>query len=514
MRRFTSMISALAVVLAIAGCDNDEGSETESTPATEPAAAAPSNPVAASITARIGGVIVNAQRFFVEVFPRANGEVEAKIYDAQGNEVTGEAGATLVVKVQGKDQQAHDVAMQWDAEAGRFRGTAGANVEVDTGRVEVTVTPSEGEAATGSVDKVAVAPQAQGGGTVLIAGELSAEVRAEADGKVNAVVLDATGAPITGEGEAEVTVNLKGPDDTVRPVQLAWNAEMNHWVGRIEGEFQATPGPMEIVIERRGASHRGRVEVAAIAPAPRAGGQIVITGDHAVELVPAAEGKVEAIVLDARGRPVTGQANARLTVNVGVGADMRAVQLNWDAEREKWVGDAQTQVEIGTTPVEVVLVTNGHRRRGRWGRGLALGHAHARGQAGVDVAVPGAGVRVDAPGADVRVRVPGQDVRVGAGSVRVNRPGAGVRVGAPGAGVQVRGGAAGGAAGGSVSVSAMAGADVSGAAAQARAQAEEARRQAAEARRRAAEARGAATGGVSVMGGVSIMGGGGIGIGQ
>ena len=513
MRRFSSMINALVVVLAIAGCDNDndEASETEA-PATEPAAAAPSNPVAASITARFGGVIVNAQRFFVEVFPQANGEVEAKIYDPQGNEVTGEAGATLVVKVQGKDQQAHDIAMAWDAEVGRFRGTAGADVQVDSGPVEVSVTPSDGEAATGRVEKVAVAPEAQGGGTILIAGELAAEVRTEADGQVNAVVVDSTGAPIT--GEAEVTVNLKGPDDQDRAVQLAWNAEMSHWVGRIDGEFQVAPGPMEIVIERRGASHRGRIEVVAIAPQPRAGGQIVVAGDHSVELVPAAEGKVEAIIVDARGRPVTGQANARLTVNVGVGADLRPVQLSWDAQREKWVGDAQTQIEIGTTPVEVVLVTNGRRRHGRWGRGLALGHVRGHGRA--DVAVVGprgtVDIRAGAPGAGVNVVGPRGGVRVGAGAVDVQGPRGGVRVGAPGAGVQVRGGAAGGAAGGSVSV--MAGADVSGAAAQARAQAEAARRQAAEARRRAAEASGAASGGVSVMGGVSIMGGAGIGIGQ
>ncbi len=498
----------IAIVVAVggaAGCDSNEGEQQAEATTT---ATAPTNAVRSSVLARFGGVLVNAQRFFVEVFPRADGEVEAHLYDAEGNEVNGQAGATLVVKVQGTDQQPHAVPMQWDADKGRFVGRAGGTAAVASGPVEVTV-EAGGETSSGRVDAVAVAPEPQGGGTIVLAGEVSTEVRAQADGKVEAVVLDASGAPVTGEAGVDITVEVKGADDQVHPVELAWDAEAGYFVGQVGGEITVSPGPLQVVVQRAGRSHRGRVEVVAVVPRPALDGRIVVAGDHAVEIAPAADGKVEAVVVDARGQRVTGQAGMSLTVNVGVGADIRPVVFNWDAQRDKWVGEAEGEVEVAAAPVEVVLVANGRRRHGRWGRGLALGHAHAAVGGRVDVEAPGANVQVGAPGAGIRVRGPGGNVDVGgAGGIRVRGPGGDVRVG--GGAVRVQGPAANVRVGGGVNV------DVQGAhqaAAEARAEAAEARRQAAEARRQAEEARrraaGAASGGVSVMGGVSIMGGGG-----
>ena len=491
MRRLMAVLSAVAL-MATVGCDENEETEAAEPTTAEAAPSAVTSSLATDMVARFGGVLVSAQRLFVEVVPRADGQVQAHVYDAEGNELTGEATSKVLVKVQGQDAAQHDVELQWNPETKQFEGSVGADVRVAPGRVEVAVEQEGEETATGSVDEVAVAPEAQGGGTVVLAGSVASEVRVEADGAVHAVVLDPAGQPITGEAGVDVTVNVQGPEGEPKPVELAWNAELGHFVGEIEGSIQ--PGPVEVVIVRNGNSHRGRVEAVAVAHAPKAGGHVVVAGNHAVELVPA-DGKMHAIVVDARGRPVTGSANAQLTLNIGAGTNARELDLSWDAEADKWVADFEGELDLETTPVAVEVVTEGRRHRGRWNRGLALGHAHAAAGGRVGVEAPGAGVRVQAPGAAIKaLQRGGIQVRTPSGDVQVQGPGAGARVRGPSGGVQVGGGA-------SAMVKAGASAEAGAQAAAARREAEQARRRAEEARR---EAQGAAMGGVSIMAGGSL----------
>jgi len=234
------------LLLAAAGCD-DDGEEAPAAAATQSAATATEQ--IQEVLARFGGIMVQAHSHFVEVLPQADGQVRANVYDAEGNPVQADAVASVVVKVKGEDGEMHDVTMSWDEEVQRYVGEVEGETAVVSGPVEVEV-EADGETNTGRVDAVAVADDPQYGGHVVLAGDVSAEVKADAEGQVAAVVTDAEGEAVTGREGVEITAKVQGEGEELQPVRLTWNEEEQRWVGHAEVDIR--PGPMEVVVVRQG----------------------------------------------------------------------------------------------------------------------------------------------------------------------------------------------------------------------------------------------------------------------
>jgi len=429
MRHLVTVASCLSL-LALGACGDNQ---TEQPPAAATASAVqgPAAGAIAEVLARFGGILVQAQRNFVEVLPRADGSVQAAIYDDAGNPMAGGAGATLVIKVKGGDGEMHPVQMAWNAEQDRYIGTVGADIEIVSGPVQVQVAQG-GQTSEGQVDAVAVVAPAQYGGTMVLAGDVAAEFKADANGEVAAVMLDVAGQPILGEAGVTITANVDDAAGASHEVTLAWNAEEQRYVG--SAGIAIVPGPMRVVIGRGGRRHVGRIAVMGVVRAPTIEGEIVVAGDHTVELAPAANGQVQAVLLGADGVAVQGQAGVSLTVNVGVGAARRPVVMVWDPALGRYKGQVEAGVDVRTTPIEVAVVANGRRRVGRFGRGLALGHYLGRRAHGGTVAVEG-------PGGTVAIEGPrgGVVVQGAAGGAVVRGPRGGLVVQTPQGGTVVRG---------------------------------------------------------------------------
>ena len=426
MRRST----ALLCVLGLFGCDEDDAQQ-----ALQQASADLQNVAASARSAlglaRIGGTVVPSDGLMVEVLPRQDGYVEALVVGPDGEVVET---AEVQVQLQGDDGNMHPTTLRWDPGEGRYVGRVEAGVEVAVaGPVDVAVT-KDGESHRGHAAKLAAAPAAAShGGTVVVAGDFSAEVIAKPDGTVTAYVAGPEGE-VRGAGPT-VEVSLKGQDGALHPVELDWDAQAGAYVGRPAAEVSWQPGPMQLAVVVDGRRRDTRVEHVPLAPPPAHEGSVVVAGDYTVEVVPAdEEGQLKAYVLDDGGAPV--QAGAE--VHVVVGPERRPATLVWSADAGAFVGDVDARIDVAAAPVGVVVVRGGRRHRG------AITVTHARPlrrwhRRRVRVAAsmpplpphhpPAVGLRaqgrVPGPGASLMVRGPGGRVSIMApgGSIMVRGPG-------------------------------------------------------------------------------------------
>jgi hypothetical protein len=416
---WNSIVFALSFGLVACGGEDDaESTDPAAAEATATAVAPlPNAALAPTILAKIGGSIVAAGDFFVEVLPLAGGHLEALVLDGEGEPVA--AGASVTVAVKGSDSAVHPVSLSYDAERGSYAGELEGELAIVPGPVEVTV-EAGGATGTGRFESLAVAPVPSHGGAVLVAGAVAAEVAVEPEGAIHAYFVDAAGAPVTGDIEGQGKVVVFGTDGAPHPADLRWDAEAGHHVGRLDAEFTVAPGPVELVVDVRGASHRGRIERAALLRPAVHGGQVAVAGEYSVEVVPTNDGYVDAYVVDFEGAPVRNHAS----FVAHVGADLAPVRMTWNGQAGCYRGRVGADVDVSVRPVEVVLVGRGRRHYG----GVAVVRpavAAPRGRVVVEAeapARPSVSVRANAgtaASAGASVRGPAAQVRVG---VSVPRP--------------------------------------------------------------------------------------------
>lgn len=479
------IIAALATPI-YSGCSGAEETAEAVEQATEEIqAAVESSP--STVLGRIGGTLVASDQFYVEVLPHRDGLVQALVLNAEG-EVVPDAG-DLQVTVAGADGSPKVVTLEWDPIERRYIGQVEDDLAA-SGAVNVSVTAG-GSTHTGTVAKLVTAPEvAAHGGTIVVAGEYSAEVLGKPDGSVIAYLQGPDGA-IQDTNDLDLNVSLQADDGESHQVSLAWNPEIQAYVSAPQPEVTWVVGPMALEVGPASNRARARVESVFVVPPPPAhSGEVVVVGDMSVELVPD-DDVLKAYVVGTDGAVTDPQAHVVVMV------DQQPVTLAWDADAGYYKAPVDPRLDVTATPVHVVVTHRGRRRWGgfrtvhapafqpwherrvtvranlpeaettvvaappsvglRWrgsrarlrARGIQPGASIRVRHRGPDVRVntPGAMVSVRTPGASVRVtgmgtqvRVPGAaGVRVGAmGGVQVRTPGAGVRVRAPGAGVQVR----------------------------------------------------------------------------
>ena len=451
--RVMMISTGLMLAASLGACDRNESADSTEAPAAPGTAtsgvqagaaaggAAGAQAQAQAALPKLGGTVIAAEELYVEVLPKADGKIEAAVRTKAGADINGAAGANLTLQVKGSDGANHPVAMAWNPPTARFTGQIAGAVHVVPGPVAATFV-MDGETSTGRIPTIAVAPLATHGGAIVLAGDVSAEIKAEADGNVQAYLTNAAGAQITGDAGAQLTVNLKGSDMAMHPVALRWDAAKASFVGKLEGGVRVVPGPMELVVQMNGMSHRGRLEAIALAPAPRFGGEIVVAGDYAVEIVPKANGVVEAFVINPAGS-AAGSADLDLTLNVGAGAAAKPLVLVWDPALARYRGEVRGGLDLRAMPIEVVVDAQGRRQYGHIAGAAAFGggmnvDARAAHRAHADVRVTAPSVEVRAPSIDVRAAA---DPAIRAGArVRGDIEGAGARVrgNIEGAGARVR----------------------------------------------------------------------------
>src|SRR5688572_12686412 len=109
------------------------------------------------------------------------------------------------------------------------------------------------------------------------------------------------------------------------------------------------------------------------AAAPRMGGAVVVTGDHAVEVVARADGEIDAAVATAAGEAVANSEVAGLEVTLqGEGQARHTVALAWDGPRAMFHGKAKADARLVSGPLEVSCSLRGKLHKGRLDMAVVL----------------------------------------------------------------------------------------------------------------------------------------------
>jgi len=306
---------------------------------------------------RYGGTVVPVGNQTVEVIPMSDGQVVAYLNDASGNPVTAPGDVQLAVKL-GSSQP---LALAWQETDLRFGATV-TNVNLAPGPVEVTLTQG-GQTLTGQVAMVPVVQPPAHGGVVLAVGTYSSEIITKADGSIVAYLNGPEGVAVADAG-VQVVANVQATGGAATPVNLTFDQAQQCWVGQVGAGVTIAPGPVQVAVTTGGATAEGRFEAVAPLPPPEAGGTVLAAGGLNVEVVPAANGEVEAILKDAAGAAPPPEGT-EVTVNFVAGGRPEPVVLVWNAGRRRFIGRPRAGIRIQSIPAEVVIVHRGRRLRGR-----------------------------------------------------------------------------------------------------------------------------------------------------
>ena len=234
--------------------------------------------------------------------------------------------------------------------------SACANKDESTTTQSATPAPESPNAAQGGA-KANAAVEAQIGGQLVAVGVHQVELKLFRDGYAEALIFDAQGKAIAKPETAKLTAHAVAKGDAKKDIALAWQPPMARFAadGRAGAELEAKPVDVELAFEG-GKSARGTLEGAVLLVGPELGGTLVVAGEHGIEIVAYADGKVDALVHDRAGVRVSGDANAKLEVELtGVDGKLHAMALAWNEARACFTGKADAGMKLAAGPAKIGL---------------------------------------------------------------------------------------------------------------------------------------------------------------
>jgi hypothetical protein len=184
-----------------------------------------------------GGVLLVAGKYGAEVAAEAGGAVEVQLAGADGAVIEG--GLEVAANVEGAAGTMQRVALEWDADLGRFRGQAKADAKLAAGPFVLLV----GGKFAARLPKLALRAEATHGGYVVMVGELSVEL--VADGAlVAAFVVDASGKAHV-DGNLELVLQLGGG----ALVKLDWDAPSASYRAKLDADVDLDLQPVRLVVK-------------------------------------------------------------------------------------------------------------------------------------------------------------------------------------------------------------------------------------------------------------------------
>jgi hypothetical protein len=247
----------------------------------------------------IGGTLVVAGKYGVELAVGADGTIEARVFDAAGARVDGKV--KLALKLPDKAGKLHAVALAWDEVAARFSGKVGAGVELVAGAAEILI---DGAVAA-KVPSLALRAAAKHDGKLVAVGDYTLELVADA-GAITAYAFDASAAAHAA-GDLDVALKLGAGAFT----KLAWDAPSLAYKAKIDGDVDL--GAELALVVKAG----GKVFVGASAPSAKASADV----DPKVSAKAKAKADVKLpkpeVKVDKGASAGKGKAKAKAKVSVG-----------------------------------------------------------------------------------------------------------------------------------------------------------------------------------------------------
>ena len=199
------------------------------------------------------------------------------------------------------------------------------------------------------------------GGTKMVAGNnLVVELLPRADGQVSGVVYDAEGNLVS---DAKLSVTVKGADGQDKNVDLQWDADASQYLGSVQGSAEAgadviASGPVRVSVEHEDAEVTGETALM-VAPVPHYGGEVLVAGNIAAEVVALPSGAIQVMAFGPQGA-LTGDTTSNMKVAVpdasGVSHD---VNLVWNADASAFLGSVEEGVSLGSGPLVFTVFDNG-----------------------------------------------------------------------------------------------------------------------------------------------------------
>jgi hypothetical protein len=251
MRGHHVALGALALAFGI-GCGAQATAEADADAKTnaDASAKAEAKAPAVDIQPRIGGTIVAAGEYYVEILAFVDGRIEASVMDAKGELVAYADGklqlsATLAAKADAKAK----VDLAWDVELARFVGQVDAELVPGPLAIELTV---DGKVSAGALAELGLAAHAHHGGQMMVAGAWSIEIAARG-GFVHAYVFDISGrAHAKGDLELHLDAGAK--------LDLHWDPPSASYKAKLEGGLELEGKPLVLRV-----AAQGKVAIAAVA---------------------------------------------------------------------------------------------------------------------------------------------------------------------------------------------------------------------------------------------------------
>ena len=351
-----AVLTLSAATLSAASCSKAPDPVTNTVAASAsasgsaPAAAPKEATVNAAARSDIGGQIVGVGEHQVELRLFANGLADAVVRDAKGAFLDEKSKARLSINANAAANAHPRIELAFEPAFGRFAANGAAKVALAPGPVDLEL--HLGDAVSkGHLEAPVLLVGPQLGGTLVVAGKNGVELDARVDGRVEALVHDAAGAPINGGAALDVEVNLAGADGQAHAVKLAWDDAKARFAVQVDAAVKLAGGPADILLNGEIAAH---VPAFALRTDPKHGGRVIIVGEYSVELVTKGHA-VSAFVADLSGAAVT-QADLALSLRAGAG---KLIKLAWDAPSHGYRAKVAGALNLDTAPITLGIRADG-----------------------------------------------------------------------------------------------------------------------------------------------------------
>jgi hypothetical protein len=199
---------------------------------------------AVALTPRIGGTIVVAGDYNVEILAFVDGRIEAILMDMKG-ELVADANAKLKATLAAKGDARAQVELKWDVELARFVGKVEGDVVLVPGPLELELDVG-GKVSAGALAELGLAAQASHGGQMMVAGQWSVELAAEA-GVVHAYAFDVSGKAHAA-GDLDLDLALEGAGD----IDLVWDPPSASYTAKLDAGIDLTAKPIVLKVAADG----------------------------------------------------------------------------------------------------------------------------------------------------------------------------------------------------------------------------------------------------------------------
>lgn len=274
---------------------------------------------------------------------------------------------------------------------------AGAVAKTDAdAKVDAKVDATAAAKLDANVAAVVMTPRI--GGTLVEAGQFYVEILAFVDGRIEAIVIDAKDELVV-DADAKLKTTLAAKGDARAQIDLAWDAELGRWAGKVQGDLVLVPGPLDVELTIGGTTQLGAFAELGLTANASHGGQMMVAGAWSVELA-AEAGVVHAWAFDADGKAhAAGDLDLDLALD-----DAAAVDLVWDPPSASYTAKLDAGFDLEAKPIVLKIATGGKIAV------AAVDSFHASAKADADATLA-AGAKLDA---DVKAKAPSVKADVGA----------------------------------------------------------------------------------------------------